>query len=142
CDTSANPSTDSVSGRKPKRRTLTPSVTPSRPASSCRPTAASTARSSITLKSAAEMAPASRRSRASRSSGGRRRLPTTSVCAVIIGPASVALLQYGDVLVVAAETPPGRSLGLDHDHQAVSRLQRAGQPSLHGLATCFRKEAQ
>src|SRR5215472_8106212 len=73
-------------------RRISPSVTTSRPASSCTRTAASTARSSMALKAAGVSAPEASCSRAWSSSAGRSKLPTTSVCTEIIAlPARILL---------------------------------------------------
>src|ERR1700730_8504541 len=116
-------------------RRLRPSATTSSPASSWRRTAPSTALSSTALKSAGEIAPASNRPRASMSSGGRSRLPTTSVWHLIkCARTLLARLQRGDVLVVPAEPLFRRSRWLDHDHQPVVRVKGSDQASFNRLA--------
>src|SRR5918998_2780100 len=80
---SPKPSTASTSWLWKDSRRISPSVTTGRSARSWSEIAQSTARSSARLSSAAEISPRAKRRLASRSSGGRRRLPTTSARAVI-----------------------------------------------------------
>src|SRR5215510_10807402 len=87
-------------------RRISPSVTTSRPASSCRRTAASTARSSMALKAAGVSAPEASCSRAWSSSAGRSKLPTTSVCAEIISLPARILYEAGRGEAAAATTDP------------------------------------